>query len=115
MSEPETMVKSQSFRFYWHDPNGEQRMLKWWVSGLFILALAAFLVWGVLPEPAFSLARIKGLTTGQIVSRFGPPDIKYKQLGQPVYVYYKPLSWCDLSYAVLFRRGRVYKVAHGSH
>ncbi len=115
MSEPETMAKSRSFRFYWHDPNGELRRLKWWVSGIFILTLAAYFIWGLLPEPAFDLARLKGLTPAQIVSRFGPPDYKYKRLGRPVYVYHKAFSWCDLSYAVMFRRGRVYEVAHGSH
>ena len=115
MPEPETSAKSRSFRFYWHDPNRELRALKWWVSGIFILASAMFFIWGVLPEPAFDLTRLKGLTPAQVVARFGPPDMKYTQLGQPVYIYYKPLSWCALSYAVLFKRGRVYDVASGSH
>lgn len=115
MAEPKTATKARSFRFYRRDPNREYRLVKWWVSGIFILTLAMFFIWGILPEPAFNLAKLKGMTPKQIVSRFGPPDVKYTQRRQPVYVYYKALSWCDLSYAVLFKHGRVCNVAEGSH
>ncbi len=104
-----------SFRLYLQAPDTGTHRAKRWIIGGAVVAVVAYFVWGILPEPAFNQAALKGMTPKQIKAYFGRPDFKFSQLGEPVFVYYKPYSWCGLSYSLYFRHGHVVKVASGSH
>ena len=47
-----------------------------WASIFLVILLVIYFYWGAIPNPQFTLAKLKGLTPRQVIARLGPPTDK---------------------------------------
>ncbi len=93
-----------------------RRLRRRWILLALFLPCAFYLYWYSGPDPRITLARLKGLSTVQVVSRLGVPDaIRPAAPGQVIFDYSNEFGWEPYSYGVVFKNNHVINVAIGSH
>ncbi len=94
---------------------------RYWICCLAIIFIVGFVVYcyfyGMRPDPRFTYDNLKGMTSQQVISEFGEPDVIGGDRAYPgFYGYRTPARWPGaFAYSIWFEGGKVTHVDVGGH